>query len=68
MSSTDAPSPGRENPHGPAAGSAARERTGSVAGRVASAPRMSWLTPAPMTTGSVAGPRSAPTIRGTVRR
>uniref|UniRef100_UPI0036DF38EA hypothetical protein n=1 Tax=Kitasatospora sp. NPDC058190 TaxID=3346371 RepID=UPI0036DF38EA len=68
MRSTDAPSPGREDPDGPAARSAARERTRSVAGRAASAPRISWLTPALMTTGSVAGPRSAPTIRGTVRR
>ncbi|MFG2846051.1 hypothetical protein ACGF12_23200 [Kitasatospora sp. NPDC048296] len=68
MRSTDSPSAGRGNPDGPAAGSATRERTGSGAGRVASAPRISWLTPALMTTGSVAGPRSAPTVRGTVRR
>ncbi|WP_406199652.1 APC family permease [Kitasatospora sp. NBC_01560] len=59
MSSTDVPSPGRSSPAGAAT---VRERGGSVAARLASAPRMSWLTLALMTTSSVASLRSAPTM------
>lgn len=54
MSSTDVPSD--------AGGQATARRTGTVAAKVARAPRMSSLTPALMTTSSVAGLRSAPTM------
>lgn len=55
---------GRGRPGGPRSpdGPTTRERTGSVAARVVTAPRMSWLTLALMTTSSVASLRSAPTM------
>ncbi|MFG2914771.1 APC family permease [Kitasatospora sp. NPDC048298] len=58
MSSTDAPPPGPGDDAGPAT----RERGGAVAGRLATAPLMSWITLALMTTSSVASLRSAPTM------
>ncbi|MGV9265329.1 APC family permease [Kitasatospora sp. NPDC003701] len=58
MSSMEAPSPGRGSP-GP---TTPRKSGGAVAARMASAPRMSWLTLALMTTSSVASLRAAPTM------
>ncbi len=60
MSATDASPPGPGS--GGEAGAGIRERGGSVASRVAAAPRMSWVTLALMTTSSVASLRSAPTM------
>ncbi len=61
----DPSSPGEQGDPGDRASPGApttRERTGSVAARVVTAPRMSWLTLALMTTSSVASLRSAPTM------
>ncbi|MFJ9946955.1 APC family permease [Kitasatospora sp. NPDC091207] len=58
MSSMEAPSPGRGSP----GADGARTTGGAVAARMASAPRMSWLTLALMTTASVASLRAAPTM------